>query len=140
MIYIETLSFGLITLEDVERSMTIAAMKKMVRSKIDDKYCGFNIEVALGAEAAATYTFESHELEYGKKLSDYNIQQESTIRATFGLLGGGTYVSFCFISFSFHFRFGNAVKCNVLNKCLNGITAAIAATLCILLLCLIRTC
>ena len=139
MIFIKTLSFGTVTLKDVETSMTIANMKKMVRSKIDNEFTGYDIELALAAERAAPFVFEGHDLEDGCRLSDYNIQNESTIRATFGLLGGGTYVSFCFISFSFHFRFGNAVKCNVLNKCLNGITAAIAATLCILLLCLIHT-
>ena len=139
MIFIKTLSFGTVTLKDVETSMTIANMKKMVRSKIDNEFTGYDIELALAAERVAPFVFEGHDLEDGCCLSDYNIQNESTIRATFGLLGGaGTYVSFCFISFHFLFSFGNAIKCN---KCLNGITAAsIAATLCILLLCLIHTC
>ena len=135
VIYIESLSFGLITLEDVETSMTIANMKKMVRSKIDHAFTGYDIEVALDAERAASLVFEGHDLEAGCRLSDYNIQNESTIRATFGLLGGGTYVSFCFISFHFLFSFGNAIKCN---KCL----VIAAASLCFFLLfciCLIHT-
>ena len=101
MIFIKTLSFGTVTLKDVETSMTIANMKKMVRSKIDNEFTGYDIELALAAERAAPFVFEGHDLEDGCCLSDYNIQNESTIRATFGLLGGGTYVSFCFVSFCF---------------------------------------
>ena len=127
-IFVKTLSFGTITLKDVEANMTIANMKKMVRSKIDNEFTGYDIELALAAERVAPFVFEGHDLEDGCCLSDYNIQNEATIRATFGLLGGGTYVSFCFISFHFLFSFGNAIKCN---KCL-VIAAAIAATLCIL--------
>ena len=97
-IFVETLSFGTITLKDVEANMTIANMKKMVRSKIDNLYDGYDIELALAAERVAVYTFESQELEDDKKLSDYNIQHECTIRTTFGLLGGaGTYIHFQFI-------------------------------------------
>ena len=109
MIFIKTLSFGTITLKDVKTSMTIANMKKMVRSKIDNEFTGYDIELALAAERVAQFVFEGHDLEDGCRLSDYNIQNESTIRATFGLLGGGTYVSFCFISFHFLFSFGNAI-------------------------------
>ena len=101
VIFIKTLSFGTITLKDVDTSMTIANMKKMVRSKIDNEFTGYDIEVALDAERAAPLVFEGHDLEDGCCLSDYNIQNETTIRATFGLLGGGTYVSFCYISFHF---------------------------------------
>ena len=108
-IYVQTLSFGAITLKSVEPSMTIVAMKKMTCRKIDNEFTGYDIELALGAERGAVYTFKSQELEDGCCLSDYNIQNESTIRATFGLLGGGTYVSFCFISFHFLFSFGNAI-------------------------------
>ena len=136
MIFIKTLSFGTVTLKDVETSMTIANMKKMVRSKIDNEFTGYDIELALAAERAAPFVFEGHDLEDGCCLSDYNIQNESTIRATFGLLGGGTYVSFCFISFHFLFSFGNAIKCN---KCLNWNCTAVSTILCILLLCLIHT-
>ena len=96
MIYVQTLSFGTITLKDVEANMTIANMKKMVRSKIDNLYDGYDIELALAAERVAVYTFKSQELEDDKKLSDYNIQHECTIRTTFGLLGGGTYIHFQF--------------------------------------------
>ena len=112
VIFIKTLSFGTITLKDVKTSMTIANMKKMVRSKIDYEFTGYDIELALDAERAAPFVFEGHDLEDGCCLSDYNIQNESTIRATFGLLGGGTYVSFCFVSFCF---------CSVLETQLNVI-------------------
>ena len=96
MIYVQTLSFGTITLKSVEPSMTIVAMKKMTCRLIDNEFTGYDIELALGAERAAVYTFESQELEDDKKLSDYNIQHECTIRTTFGLLGGGTYIHFQF--------------------------------------------
>ena len=96
MIFIKTLSFGTVTPKDVETSMTISNMKKMVRSKIDNEFTGYDIELALAAERVAVYTFESQELEDDKKLSDYNIQHECTIRTTFGLLGGGTYIHFQF--------------------------------------------
>ena len=92
MIYVQTLSFGTITLKDVEANMTIANMKKMVRSKIDNEFTGYDIELALAAERVAVYTFESQELEDGKKLSYYNIQNECTIRATFHLIGEGTSI------------------------------------------------
>ena len=97
MIYVQTLSFGTITLKDVEANMTIANMKKMVRSKIDNEFTGYDIELALAAERAAPFVFEGHDLEDGCRLSDCNIQNESTIRATFGLLGGGNYIHFQFI-------------------------------------------
>ena len=102
MIYVQTLSFGTIALKSVEPifrvepSMTIVAMKKMTCRKIDNEFTGYDIEFALGAERAAVYTFESQELEDDKKLSDYNIQNECTIRTTFHLIGEGT---------SFHFQF-----------------------------------
>ena len=96
-IYVKTLSFGTIALKSVEPSMTIANMKKMVRSKIDNLYDGYDIEMALAAERVAQFVFEGHDLEDGCCLSDYNIQNESTIRATFGLLGGGNYIHFQFI-------------------------------------------
>ena len=134
MIFIKTLSFGTVTLKDVETSMTIANMKKMVRSKIDNEFTGYDIELALAAERAAPFVFEGHDLEDGCCLSDYNIQNESTIRATFGLLGGGTYVSFCFISFHFLFSFGNAIKCN---RCL-VIAAARILWLILCCICLIH--
>ena len=95
----QTLSFGPITLV-VERNSTVAHMKKMLCKKIDHAFTGYDIEVALDAERAASLVFEGQDLEAGCRLSDYNIQQECTIRATFGLLGGGTYVSFYF-SFCF---------------------------------------
>ena len=92
----QTLSFGAIALKSVEPSMTIVAMKKMTCRKIDNEFTGYDIELALGAERGAVYTFKSQELEDDKKLSDYNIQHECTIRTTFGLLGGGTYIHFQF--------------------------------------------
>ena len=92
MIFIKTLSFGTVTLKDVETSMTIANMKKMVRSKIDNEFTGYDIELLLAAERAAPFVFEGHDLEDGKKLSYYNIQNECTIRATFHLIGEGTSI------------------------------------------------
>ena len=91
-IYVQTLSFGAIALKSVEPSMTIVAMKKMTCRKIDNEFTGYDIELALAAERAAPFVFEGHDLEDGKKLSYYNIQNECTIRATFHLIGEGTSI------------------------------------------------
>ena len=98
MIYVQTLSFGTIALKSVEPifrvepSMTIVAMKKMTCRLIDNEFTGYDIELALAAERAASFVFEGHDLEDGKKLSYYNIQNECTIRATFHLIGEGTSI------------------------------------------------
>ena len=88
-IFVKTLSFGTITL-NVVASDTIGTIGRKCRDKIDSMFQGFDIEAALGAEAAAVLSFEGHLLEDDRALWDYNIQQGSTIRSTFGLAGGGS--------------------------------------------------
>ena len=103
-ISVKTLIFGTITMV-VKSNQTIADVRKMLNHKLDNLYDGYDIEMALGAERGAVYTFKSQELEDDKKLSDYNIQHECTIRTTFGLLGGGTYIHFQFFWDDFEFDF-----------------------------------
>ena len=85
-IFVQTLSFGTITLDDVKASENIGDVKKRVRDKLDTLFTGFDVEVTVATENQLI--FESKVLDDDLKLSDYNIQKESVLKATSGLSGG----------------------------------------------------
>ena len=136
VVQVKTQSFGTILVE-AKPSYTILKLRQALGRKIEQIFEGFDVALMASSNAhGCAFLFDGHRLEDECTLAYYNIQQESTIRATFGLLGGGTYVSFCFISFHFLFSFGNAIKCN---KCLNWNCTAVSTILCILCcICLIH--
>ena len=94
-IYVQTLSFGTVTM-DVKSNQTIADVRKMLHRKLDNLYDGYDIEMVLGAERASTWILGEKVLEEDSLLADHNIEKDDTIRATFHLIGEGTSIYFQF--------------------------------------------
>ena len=86
-IFVKTLSFGSVTLDNVKTSDTIDEVKKMARRKLESMFEGFDVEQMVGFEQHLT--FAGKQLEDGRTLAYYNIQAESTLTMIFGLDGGG---------------------------------------------------
>ena len=97
----QTLTFGQITLV-VDRNSTISMVRRKIRCKIDDMFLGIgNVELIEDFEGTHVLVFEGQTLNDECTVASYKIQQDATVRMTSTLDGGGTYVSFCYISFHF---------------------------------------
>ena len=95
-IFVLTLTCGTITL-DVKPSDSISMTRRKIRSKIDDMFTGFDVEILEYVESNHGLVFAGKLLEDGCTLSHYNIQKDNTIQMTSGLAGEGTYIHFQFI-------------------------------------------
>ena len=87
-IFVKTLTFGTIILK-VQGSDTIEELQKKLRLHLDRMCDGFDVELVVEREGAHGYEYKGKQLEAGKTLSDYNIQEESTIHMVSGLGGQG---------------------------------------------------
>ena len=98
----QTLTFGQITLV-VDRNSTISMVRRKIRCKIDDMFLRIgDVELIKDFEGTVHgLVFEGKILNDECTLAYYKIQQDATVRMTSTLDGGGTYVSFCYISFHF---------------------------------------
>lgn len=90
-IFVKTMDFGTITL-DAKASDTIGNVKRNIRKKLESMFEGYGVELWVDASHAFNIIFDGHPLEDDKTLSDYNIQQESTLRFVHGLEGGAPNV------------------------------------------------
>ena len=86
-IFVKTFDFGTITLDGLKGSDTIDLTLKKLRRKIDNMCTGYDVERMIGYECLAT--FKGKQLEDDRTLKYYNIQSESTLTMTWGLVGGG---------------------------------------------------
>ena len=90
---------GTITLE-VKPHNTIAEVRAKMRSKIDDMFEGYDVELLINQMGVLPLEFAGKTLQDDKTLLFYNIQRDNTIHMT-GTLGGEGSIRFV----SFHFIF-----------------------------------
>ena len=95
-IWVKTLTCGTINL-DVKANDSIERVRKKIKSKIDDMFTGFDVEILEYVEGNHALVFAGKLLEDGRTLSDYNIQKDNNIQMTSGLAGEGTYIHLQFI-------------------------------------------
>ena len=98
-IFVKTSPVGTITLE-VKPHNTIAEVRAKMRSKIDDMFEGYDVELLTDRMGVLPLEFAGKTLQDGRTLSDYNIKSDNTIHMT-GTLGGEGSIRFV----SFHFIF-----------------------------------
>ena len=98
-IFVKTLVLGTLTLE-VKPHNTIAEVRAKMRSKIDDMFEGYDVELLMHRMGVLPLEFAGKTLQDDKTLLFYNIQRDNTIHMT-GTLGGEGSIRFV----PFHFIF-----------------------------------
>ena len=112
-IFVKTSPVGTITLE-VKPHNTIAEVRAKMRSKIDDMFEGYDVELLMHRMGVLPLEFAGKTLQDDKTLLFYNIQRDNTIHMT-GTLGGEG--SICFV----HFIFVLETTLNVINALLSSL-------------------
>ena len=98
-IFVKTSPVGTITLE-VKPHNTIAEVRAKMRSKIDDMFEGYDVELLINQMGVLPLEFAGKTLQDDKTLFFYSIEKDNTIYMT-GTLGGEGSIRFV----SFHFIF-----------------------------------
>ena len=110
-IFVKTSPVGTITLE-VKPHNTIAEVRAKMRSKIDDMFEGYDVELLMHRMGVLPLEFAGKTLQDDKTLFFYNIEKDNTIYMT-GTLGGEGSIRF--VSFHFIFCFVLETQLNVIN-------------------------